>query len=115
MSLINGNNITYTVDNIVLVYGSIIRRTGVGILGSTDIFPSASSLILSILGENNDTYNGYTFSLSVYNNTLFNITQTFGSGMTAYPTISTIIGGGMITYIFIQTSGTTMDVFIKDD
>ncbi len=112
MSTISGDNITYTTNDITSSYGTIIRRIGLT-AASTDNFPDATSFIFAILGANDDSYNGYAYPVSIFNNSSFTITQIFGTGMTLYPdSTDTILPGVTRSYAFVQSSSTTLNVYI---
>ena len=71
MSIISGNNYSYTGDDINNSTGSIIRRTPTA--NSTDTLPTASNMILSFVGIQEELNNGVSCHTTIYNDSSFNI------------------------------------------
>lgn len=111
MSTIPGNNVTLTAAQIVGSTSSLIVRTPTA--NSNDTLDTASNIILTFYGLNDSTYDGDSFYLEIYNDSLFSITLNPGTGITMYPTsVDLILPQIVRTYIFIKTSGSTLNMYL---
>lgn len=111
MSIISGNNYSYTGDDINNSTGSIIRRTPTA--NSTDTLPTASNMILSFVGTQDELNNGVSCHTTIYNDSSFNIINSPNTGMSfVNSTSDTIFPQTAKTYTLIQTSATSVSVYI---
>jgi len=111
MSIIPGNNITITAAQIVSSTSNLIIRTPTA--NSSDTLDTASNIILAFYGLNDNTYDGDSFSLQIYNNSTFTITLNSGTGITMFPvSIDQIAPQTSRIYSFVKTSGSTMDMYL---
>lgn len=111
MSVISGNNYTYTGTVLNNSIGYLIQRTPTA--NSSDTLPTAAELILAYVGVQDASNNGQSLTISVYNNSAFTITMNPNTGLTFINSLTdTILPQAVRTYTFVQTSATAIVAYI---
>lgn len=110
MSVISGDNYTYTVDDFYTNKDNVITRQGLT-ADSTDTTPTATSIISRANG-----IVGFEFYFSIFNSSAsFDITLQPGIGFTMVPGPTDTIGADVVKrYWVVITSGTTCNIYNLD-
>jgi hypothetical protein len=113
MTTIPGNNYTYTGDDLYQPSTQLIIREPTA--NSDDTFPTAVSLILSLYGEQLSSNNEESITVSISNNSAFNITIANNTGLTFFDGSSSnvILPKAITTYTFTQITTTTITVYVS--
>lgn len=114
MTILTGDNITYTSQQIFEADGGVIERTTLT-TNSIDITPDAVDIISKFKGSSNLNASGKVIEFYIYNNSSYEISLISGIGITMKPgPTDTIQPSTIKRYTIVITSNTTANIFNLD-